>query len=99
MDNFKTLFPLFEDIITQEMTTAVQEAEATLSLVTQEQQVSTLEVTRGNGETEEGKESPSATSDVPGVTQLLRRWEPLATTISTTAVPLSFDVTPTVEGG
>lgn len=80
------------------MTTVVQEAEAALSLVTQEQQVSTLEVTRENGETEEGRESPSATSDVASVTQLPRRREPLATTVSTTAVPLSFEVTPTVEG-
>lgn len=80
------------------MTTTVQEAEATLSLVTQEQPVSTLEVPRENGETEEGKEPPSTTSVGPGVTQLLRRWEPLATTVSTTAVPLSFDVTPTMEG-
>lgn len=80
------------------MTTAVQEAEATLSLVTQEQPVSTLEVTRESGETEDGKEPPSATSVGPRVTELLRRWEPLATTVSTTAVPLSFDVTPTMEG-
>lgn len=94
---YQPLRNTFKDIITQEMTTAIQETEATLSLVTQEQQVSTLEVTRENGENEEGEESPSATSDVPGVTQLLRRWEPLATTVSTTAVPLSFDITPTVE--
>lgn len=94
---YQLLGNTFKDIITQEMTTAVQEAEATLSLVTQEQPVSTLEVTRENGETEEGKVPPSATSVGPGVTQLLRRWEPLATTVSTTAVPLSFDVTPTME--
>lgn len=94
---YQPLGNTFKDIITQEMTTAIQETEATLSLVTQEQQVSTLEVTRENGENEEGEESPSATSDVPGVTQLLRRWEPLATTVSTTAVPLSFDVTSTAE--
>ncbi|VCW97983.1 unnamed protein product [Gulo gulo] len=86
-----------KDIITQEMTTAVQEAEATLSLVTQEQQVSTLEVTGENGKTEEGKESPSATSGVPAVTQLSRRWEPLPSTVSTTAVPLSSEVTSALE--
>ena len=80
------------------MTTAVQEAEATLSSVMQEQQVSTLEVTRGDVETEGGKELPSATADAPGVTQLSRRWEPLATVVSTTPVPLSFEVTPTGEG-
>ncbi|KAF6350801.1 armadillo like helical domain containing 4 [Rhinolophus ferrumequinum] len=94
---YQLLGNTFKDIITQEMTTDVQEAEATLSLVTQEQPVSTLEVTRENGETGEGKEPPSATSVGSGVTQLLRRWEPLATTVSTTAVPLSFDVTPTME--
>lgn len=80
------------------MTTVVQEAEATLSLVTQEQQVSTLEVTRENGKTEEGKEPFSATSGAPAVTQLSRRREPLATTLSTTAVPLSFEVTSALEG-
>ncbi|XP_016011609.2 armadillo-like helical domain-containing protein 4 [Rousettus aegyptiacus] len=96
-ETYQPLGNTFKDIATQEMTTVVQEAEAALSLVTQEQQVSTLEVTRENGETEEGRESPSATSDVASVTQLPRRWEPLATTVSTTAVPLSFEVTPTVE--
>ncbi|EAW80712.1 chromosome 14 open reading frame 37, isoform CRA_a [Homo sapiens] len=85
-----------KDIITQEMTTAVQEPDATLSMVTQEQ-VATLELIRDSGKTEEEKEDPSPVSDVPGVTQLSRRWEPLATTISTTVVPLSFEVTPTVE--
>ncbi|XP_053784753.1 armadillo-like helical domain-containing protein 4 isoform X3 [Desmodus rotundus] len=89
----------FKDTITQEMTTAAQEAEATLSLVTPEQQVSTLQVPREHGETAEGKGSPLATSDVPGVTQLLRRWETLATTVPPTAAPLSFEVTPTVEEG
>ncbi|XP_007466113.1 PREDICTED: LOW QUALITY PROTEIN: uncharacterized protein C14orf37 homolog [Lipotes vexillifer] len=87
----------FKDIITQEMTTAVQEAEATLSSVMREQQVSTLEVTRGDVETGGGKELPSATADAPGVTQLSKKWEPLATVVSTTPVPLSFEVTPTVE--
>lgn len=80
------------------MTTAVQETEATLSLVTQEQQVSTLEVTRENGKIEEGEEPPSTTSGVPAVTQLSRRWEPLATTLSTAATPLSFEVTSALEG-
>nr|XP_055159847.1 armadillo-like helical domain-containing protein 4 isoform X2 [Nyctereutes procyonoides] len=88
-----------KDIITQEMTTAVQEPEATLSLATQEQQVSTLEVAGENGNTEEGKDSPFTTSGVPAVTQLSRRWEPLSTTVSTTAVPLSFEVTSALEEG
>ncbi|XP_036910285.1 armadillo-like helical domain-containing protein 4 [Sturnira hondurensis] len=87
----------FKDTITQEMTTAAQEAEATLSLVTPEQQVPTLQVTREHGEAAEEKGSPSATSDVLGVTQLSRRWETLATTVSPTAAPLSFEVTPIVE--
>ncbi|XP_021526551.2 armadillo-like helical domain-containing protein 4 [Aotus nancymaae] len=85
-----------KDIITQEMTTAVQEPDATLSVVTQEQ-VATLELVRDSGKTEEEKEDLSPVSDVPGVTQLSRRWELLATTISTTVVPWSFEVTPTVE--
>ncbi|XP_045678888.1 armadillo-like helical domain-containing protein 4 [Phyllostomus hastatus] len=87
----------FKDTITQEMTTAAQEAEATLSLVTPEQQVSTLPVTAERSETVEGKGSPSAPSDVLGVTQLSRRWETLATTVSPTAAPLSFEVTPAME--
>ncbi|TEA39613.1 hypothetical protein DBR06_SOUSAS3410056 [Sousa chinensis] len=94
---YQPLGNTLKGIITQEMTTAVQEAEATLSSVMQEQQVSTLEVTRGDVETEGGKELPSATADAPGVTQLSRRWEPLATVVSTTPVPLSFEITPAVE--
>ncbi|KAG8511717.1 Armadillo-like helical domain-containing protein 4, partial [Galemys pyrenaicus] len=94
---YQSLENTFKDIITQEMTTAVQEAEATLSAVTEEQQVSTLGAAEENGETDERKEPSSATSDGPGVSQLSRQWEPLATTVSTTAVPLSFQVTPTVE--
>ncbi|XP_059770291.1 armadillo-like helical domain-containing protein 4 isoform X2 [Balaenoptera ricei] len=94
---YQPLGNTFKDIITQEMTTAVQEAEATLSSVMQGQQVSTLAVTRGDVETEGGKELPSATADAPGVTQLSRRWEPLATVVSTTPVPLSFEVTPAGE--
>ncbi|XP_008583882.1 PREDICTED: uncharacterized protein C14orf37 homolog, partial [Galeopterus variegatus] len=82
-----------KDIATQEMTTAVQDPEATLSLMTQEQ-VATLEVTRDNGETEGREESPFPMSDVPGGTQLSRRREPLATTVSALAVSLSFEVTP-----
>ncbi|KAK2104259.1 Armadillo-like helical domain-containing protein 4, partial [Saguinus oedipus] len=83
-------------IITQEMTTAAQEPDATLSVVTQEE-VATLELIRDSGKTEEEKEDLSPGSDVPGVTQLSRRWEPLATTISTTVVPWFFEVIPTVE--
>ncbi|XP_002913057.2 armadillo-like helical domain-containing protein 4 isoform X1 [Ailuropoda melanoleuca] len=86
-----------KDIITQEMTTAVEETEATLSLVMQEQEVSTLEVTGENGKTEEGRGSLSATSAVPAVTQLSRRWEPRPTMVSATAVPLSFEVTSALE--
>ncbi|XP_061284982.1 armadillo-like helical domain-containing protein 4 isoform X1 [Bos javanicus] len=87
----------FKDIITQEMTTAVEAAEATVSLVTQEQQVATLEVTRGEDETKGGRALPSATVDAPRATQLSRRWEPLATVVSTTPIPVSFKVTPAVE--
>nr|KAF6483165.1 armadillo like helical domain containing 4 [Rousettus aegyptiacus] len=47
-ETYQPLGNTFKDIATQEMTTVVQEAEAALSLVTQEQQVSTLEVTREN---------------------------------------------------
>nr|XP_020141353.1 uncharacterized protein C14orf37 homolog isoform X2 [Microcebus murinus] len=93
---YRLLGNTLKDIITQEMTTAVQEPEATLSLVTQEQ-VATLELTGDTDETEEGKESPTPESDVPGVTQLSRKWEPLATTVATTAVPLSLEVTPAAE--
>lgn len=95
---FKTSFPLFSDALGPELPTAVAEAAAAFSWVTREPQVSPLQVSRGGGETEEGKEAPSAASDVPGVTQLSRRWEPLATAVSTTAAPLSFQVTPAVEG-
>ncbi|XP_012519222.1 PREDICTED: uncharacterized protein C14orf37 homolog [Propithecus coquereli] len=93
---YQLLGNTLKDIITQEMTTAVQEPEATLSWATQEQ-MATLEVTRDTGKTEEGKESPTPVSDVPGVTQLSRKWEALATTVSTTAVPLSLEVTPAAE--
>uniref|UniRef100_A0A8D2GPF9 Armadillo like helical domain containing 4 n=2 Tax=Urocitellus parryii TaxID=9999 RepID=A0A8D2GPF9_UROPR len=88
---YQLLGNALKDIVTQEMTTATQEPEATLSLVTQEQ------VTRDSEETEEGKESPLLASDVPGVTQLSRQWEPLATTVSTTAIPWSPKVTPAAE--
>ncbi|XP_008054885.2 uncharacterized protein C14orf37 homolog, partial [Carlito syrichta] len=93
---YQLLGNTMKDIITQEMTTAIQEPEATLSLETQEQ-VSTLEVTRDSGKVEEDKETSSPVSDVPGGTQLSRRWEPLATAVSTTAFPLSPEVTPAVE--
>uniref|UniRef100_I3ML61 Armadillo like helical domain containing 4 n=1 Tax=Ictidomys tridecemlineatus TaxID=43179 RepID=I3ML61_ICTTR len=88
---YQLLGNALKDIVTQEMTTATQEPEATLSLVTPEQ------VTRDSEETEEGKESPLLASDVPGVTQLSRQWEPLATTVSTTAIPWSPKVTPAAE--
>lgn len=79
------------------MTTAVQAAEAAVSLLAQDQQVSPLEVTGGD-ETEGGRELLSATADAPRVTQLSRRWEPLATVVSMTPIPVSFEVTPAVEG-
>ncbi|XP_020731868.2 armadillo-like helical domain-containing protein 4 isoform X2 [Odocoileus virginianus] len=87
----------FKDIVTQEMTTAVQAAETAVSLVAQDQQVSPLEVTGGEDEMEGGRELLSATADAPRVTQLSRRWEPLATVVSTTPIPVSFEVTPAVE--
>lgn len=88
---YQLLGNALKDIVTQEMTTATQEPEATLALVTQEQ------VTRDSGETEEDKESPPSASDDSGVTQLSRQLEPLATTVSTTAVPWSPEVTPAAE--
>ncbi|XP_027626230.1 armadillo-like helical domain-containing protein 4 [Tupaia chinensis] len=88
---YRLLGNTLKDIITQEMTTAVQEPEATLSLVT------TLEVTRDNTQTEKETEVLSPVSEAHGVTQLSRRWETLATTVSTTAMPLSLEVTPAME--
>uniref|UniRef100_H0X8R4 Armadillo like helical domain containing 4 n=1 Tax=Otolemur garnettii TaxID=30611 RepID=H0X8R4_OTOGA len=85
-----------KDIVTQEMTTAIQEPEATLSLVTQEQVV-LLEVTGDGGGTEGGEELPTPVSGEPGVTQLSRKWEPLAAVVSTTAVPLSVEAAPALE--
>ncbi|XP_007950062.1 armadillo-like helical domain-containing protein 4 [Orycteropus afer afer] len=96
IEAYQPLGNTFKDIITQEMTTAAQEAEATLSLMMHEQ-VSTLGITRENGETKEGKESSSPTSDVSSVTLLSRRSDPLDAAVPTTAVPLSFEVAPTVE--
>jgi hypothetical protein len=75
------------------MTTLVEEPEGTLPLVTQEQ-VATIEVPRDNSGPEGGKESPSPVSDGAGVTQLSRRWEPLATAASATVVPWSLEVSP-----
>ncbi|XP_036291248.1 armadillo-like helical domain-containing protein 4 isoform X2 [Pipistrellus kuhlii] len=94
---YQPLRNAFEDTLSPEQATAVAEAAATFSWVTQEPQVSPLQVGRGDGETEEGKEVPSAASDVLGVTQLSRRGEPLATAVSTTAAPLSVEVTPAAE--
>ncbi|XP_037688555.1 armadillo-like helical domain-containing protein 4 isoform X2 [Choloepus didactylus] len=93
---YQELGNTLKDIGTQEMTTAIQEAEATLSSVTLER-VSTLTITGEDGETEEGNKSFSASSDVPGVTQLSGRLKPLATAVSTTALPLSLKVTPAAE--
>ncbi|XP_054986181.1 armadillo-like helical domain-containing protein 4 isoform X2 [Sorex araneus] len=63
---YQPLRNTLQDTITQEMTTAVQEEEATLSSVTEEQQVSTQETAGENGETEEGKKSLLPTSAIPG---------------------------------
>ncbi|XP_055990056.1 armadillo-like helical domain-containing protein 4 isoform X2 [Sorex fumeus] len=65
-ETYQPLRSAFQDTITQEMTTAVQVEEATLSSVTEEQQVSTQETAGENGETEEGKKSLWLTSAVPG---------------------------------
>ncbi|KAM4853941.1 LOW QUALITY PROTEIN: armadillo-like helical domain-containing protein 4 [Thomomys bottae] len=85
-----------KDIITEEMTTSVEDPEATLPLVTEEQ-MATLEVTRDSGEPAEGKEPLSPVLDAAGTTQPSRGWEPLATTASTTAIPLSFEVATAAE--
>uniref|UniRef100_A0A8C2YKB1 Armadillo like helical domain containing 4 n=1 Tax=Chinchilla lanigera TaxID=34839 RepID=A0A8C2YKB1_CHILA len=85
---------LFKDAITQEMTTAAQDPEASLPLETQEEVVS-LEAPRGRGDAEEAEEAASPVSGTPGVTQLPRGWGPVATTPSTTVAPLSPEVIPT----
>lgn len=87
------MFPSFADI-TQEMTTAIQEPDPTLPLLTQEH----VEVPRGSGEPEDGKPSPSPVSADVGATELSRRWESLASPASTTVVPLSRKVTSSMEG-
>ncbi|XP_076978643.1 armadillo-like helical domain-containing protein 4 isoform X1 [Tamandua tetradactyla] len=87
---YQQLGNTFQDIFTQEMTTAIQEAEAALSPVTPEQ-VSILKTASEGGGTEEGNKPSSPSSDVSG------RLEPLATAVSTTALPLSLKVTPAVE--
>ncbi|XP_005399266.1 PREDICTED: uncharacterized protein C14orf37 homolog isoform X1 [Chinchilla lanigera] len=86
-----------KDAITQEMTTAAQDPEASLPLETQEEVVS-LEAPRGRGDAEEAEEAASPVSGTPGVTQLPRGWGPVATTPSTTVAPLSPEVIPTAEG-
>ncbi|XP_021104869.1 uncharacterized protein C14orf37 homolog isoform X2 [Heterocephalus glaber] len=94
---YQLLGQALKDTITQEMTTAAQEPEATLPFMTREQ-VATLDVPRDSGDPEEGEESPSAGTDASAATQLSRRWEPLATTASTTAAPLTPAVIPGAEG-
>ncbi|XP_026639034.1 armadillo-like helical domain-containing protein 4 [Microtus ochrogaster] len=79
--------------ITQEMTMATQEPNPTLPLVTQEH----VEVPRGSGEPEDGMPSPSPVSADVGATELSRRWESLATLASTAVVPLSLEVTSSME--
>ncbi|KAM6171873.1 armadillo-like helical domain-containing protein 4 [Erethizon dorsatum] len=89
---------LVGDTITQEMTTAAPEPEASPPFETQEQ-AAALEVPRDHGDPEEAEEYPSPVSDAPGAAQLSRGWGPLeATTASTTAAPLSPEVTPAAEG-
>ncbi|XP_036592599.1 armadillo-like helical domain-containing protein 4 [Trichosurus vulpecula] len=80
------------DNIAQEMIPS-QDGEATLSSVTQEQD-SSLDIPRKSGETEERNKSPSPITVVSSVTQLPRKSEYLATTVSATAMPLSLSVTP-----
>ena len=87
------MFPSFADI-TQEMTMATQEPDPTLPLVTQEH----VEVPRGSGEPEDGMPSPSPVSADVGATELSRRRESLATPASTAVVPLSLEVTSSMEG-
>ncbi|XP_033622657.1 armadillo-like helical domain-containing protein 4 isoform X2 [Fukomys damarensis] len=93
---YRPLGHVLKDITTQEMTTTAPEAEATLPFVTREQ-IAVLEDPRDRGDTEVGEESPSPGSDAPAATQLSRRWEPLATTVSTTVAPLSSGVTPAAQ--
>ena len=87
------MFPSFADI-TQEMTMATQEPDPTLPLVTQEH----VEVPRGSGEPEDGMPSPSPVSADVGAAELSRRQESLATPASTAVVPLSLEVTSSMEG-
>lgn len=86
-------FPSFADI-TQELTMAKQEPDPTLPLVTQEH----IEFPRGSGEPEDNMPSPSPVSADVGATELSRRWESLATPTSTAVVPLSLEVTSSMEG-
>ncbi|KAK7804823.1 hypothetical protein U0070_001207 [Myodes glareolus] len=84
----------FENVnVTQEMTMATQEPDPTLPLVTQEH----VEVPRGSGEPEDGMPSPSPVSADVGATELSRRQESLATPASTAVVPLSLEVTSSME--
>ncbi|XP_044517968.1 armadillo-like helical domain-containing protein 4 [Gracilinanus agilis] len=80
------------DSIAQEMMSS-QDGGATLLSVTQEQD-STPEITRESEEAEERNRSPSPIMVVSSVTQLSRKSEYLATTVSATAMPLSLAVTP-----
>ncbi|XP_068948376.1 armadillo-like helical domain-containing protein 4 isoform X1 [Petaurus breviceps papuanus] len=83
---------ILTDSIAQEMMPS-QDGGATLSSVMQEQD-STLEITTKCGETEEGNKSPSPITVGSSVTQLPRKAEYLATTVSATAMPLSLAVIP-----
>uniref|UniRef100_A0A8C5KUH6 Armadillo-like helical domain containing 4 n=1 Tax=Jaculus jaculus TaxID=51337 RepID=A0A8C5KUH6_JACJA len=94
-DEYQSLGVSLKDIITQEMTTALQELEATLPILTQEQVV-TVEVT-SDSEPEKDKESPSPVLAAAVPTQPSRRWEPLDTPAFTSAVPHSPKVTPAAD--
>lgn len=76
---------------------ATQEIDSTLPVVTQEH-MTTVEVPRGSGEPEEAMPSLSSVSAEVDDAELSRRWESLATPASTTVVPLSLQLTSSMEG-
>lgn len=82
--------------VLKEMTMATQEIDSTLPVVTQEH-MTTVEVPRGSGEPEEAMPSLSSVSAEVDDAELSRRWESLATPASTTVVPLSLQLTSSME--
>lgn len=82
--------------VLKEMTMATQEIDSTLPVVTQEH-MATIEVPRGSGEPEEAMPSLSSVSAEVDDAELSRRWESLATPASTTVVPLSLQLTSSME--